>query len=226
MSSLPLSSPVVDRLQHLTRRSFLGDVTRGIGTMALGSLLFPGLARAAETAGLAGMPKLPHFAPKAKRVLCLFQSGGLSHVDLFDGDKLVLHKHAGLEIPASVKGTQRLTGMTSKQSGYPVVPPLMTGKRCGKHGTWISDLLPHTQTIADEICIIKSMYTEAINHDPAITFMNTGNQQPGYASMGAWVTYGPGSNDQDLPAFVVFSSGSKGPSGGNSNCGRGFLPTV
>jgi uncharacterized protein (DUF1501 family) len=223
-----MQHPLDERLHHLTRRSFLGDVTRGIGSVALGSLLFPGLARAAEAIDLTGAPKLPHFAPKAKRVVCLFQSGGMSHVDLFD-DKPMLHQHAGLEIPASVKGNQRLTGMTSRQSAYPVVPPLLGGKRCGKHGTWISDLLPHTQTIADDICIIKSMYTEAINHDPAVTFMNTGNQQPGYASMGAWVSYGLGSENKNLPAFIAMVSQGTGKNPGqpifSRLWGSGFLPS-
>lgn len=154
------------------------------------------------------------FAPKAKRVLCLFQSGGLSHVDLFD-DKPMLHEHAGKELPPSIKGTQRLTGMTSGQSAYPVVPPLKTGKRCGKHGTWISDLLPHIQTLADDICIIKSLHTEAINHDPGITYMNTGNQLPGYASMGAWVSYGLGTVNENLPAFIAMVSQGTGKTRGS-----------
>src|SRR3954462_7542994 len=132
--------PLHERLQHLTRRTFLGDITRGIGSVALGSMLFPGLARAADEATSSGSLKLPNFAPKAKRVLCLFQSGGLSHVDLFD-NKPELKKFAGQEIPASIKGNQRLTGMTSGQTAYPVVPPLADGKLCGKNGTWMSNLL-------------------------------------------------------------------------------------
>src|SRR3954468_2032528 len=222
-----MHAPLHERLQHLTRRTFLGDITRGIGSVALGSMLFPGLARAADEAASSGWLKLTNFAPKAKRVLCLFQSGGLSHVDLFD-NKAMLRQHAGQEIPASVKGTQRLTGMTSGQKAYPVVPPLVEGKRCGKHGTWISNLLPHIQTIADDICIIKSMYTEAINHDPAITYMNTGNQQPGYASMGAWVSYGLGSENKNLPAFIAMVSQGTGKNPGqpifSRLWGSGFLP--
>src|SRR5436190_14338641 len=139
-----MHAPLHERLQHLTRRTFLGDITRGIGSVALGSLLFPSIARAAaEVSDQSSGMKLPHFAPKAKRVLCLFQSEGFSHVDLFD-QKPTLYKFAGQEIPASVKGNQRLTGMTSGQKAYPVVPPLHPGKLCGKHQTWISDLLPHT----------------------------------------------------------------------------------
>jgi uncharacterized protein (DUF1501 family) len=223
-----MNHPLYARQHHLTRRAFLGDVTRGIGSIALGSLLFPELTRAAGVERTGGLPSLPHFAPKAKRVICLFQSGGLSHVDLFD-QKPTLYTYAGQEIPASVKGSQRLTGMTSRQTAYPIVPPLKTGQRCGKHGTWISDLLPHMQGIADDICIIKSLYTEAINHDPAITFMNTGNQQPGYASMGAWVSYGLGSVNQNLPAFITMVSQGTGKNPGqpifSRLWGSGFLPS-
>src|SRR5829696_3522397 len=156
-----MSDPLLDYRRHLTRRSFLGDATRGIGSVALGSLLFPEAAKAAPAAAThrGGLAALPHFAPRAKRVLCLFQSEGVSHVDLFD-DHPALHRYAGEEIPPSVKGTQRLTGMTSGQDAYPVVPPLWGGRRCGQHGTWISDLLPHMQGIADDICLIKSLYTE------------------------------------------------------------------
>jgi len=224
-----MSHPLHDHLRQLTRRTLLGDATRGIGTIALGSLLFPEKASAAEAAATrsGGLPGLPHFAPRAERVLCLFQSGGLSHVDLFN-DHPALHQHAGEEIPPSVKGNQRLTGMTSRQESYPVVPPLREGKRCGQHGTWISDLLPHMQGIADEICIVKSLHTEAINHDPAITYMNTGNQQPGYASMGAWVSYGLGSENEDLPTFVAMVSQGTGKNPGQPIFARlwgsGFLP--
>lgn len=223
-----MHTPLHQRLQHLTRRTFLGDITRGIGSIALGSLLYPSLARAAGDLKNPDGLKLPHFTPRAKRVVCLFQSGGLSHVDLFD-QKPTLYKFAGQEIPASVKGSQRLTGMTSRQSAYPIVPPLMGGKLCGQHGTWISDLLPHMQGIADDICIIKSLHTEAINHDPAITYMNTGNQQPGYASMGSWVSYGLGSENKNLPAFITMVSQGTGKNPGqpifSRLWGSGFLPS-
>jgi hypothetical protein len=217
------------------RRTFLGEATRGLGSIALGSLMFPELSRSAESKiAASGLLGLPHFAPKAKRVVCLFQSGGLSHVDLFD-DKPMLHEHAGQELPPSIKGTQRLTGMTSGQSAYPVVPPLKLGKKCGSNGTWISDLLPNIQGISDDICLIKSLYTEAINHDPAITFMNTGNQQPGYASMGAWTSYGLGTENANLPAFIAMVSQGTGKNrsfrvfGGAGSCPRpikelGFAP--
>jgi uncharacterized protein (DUF1501 family) len=183
--------------------------------MALGALLLESMFGARSAYGAqalaaggsthGGLPGLPHFAPKAKRVLCLFQSEGFSHIDLFD-QKQALYDHAGKDLPASVKGTQRVTGMTSGQGSFPVVPPIAGGKLCGKSGLWISDLMPHLQTVADELCIIKSMNTEAINHDPAVTFMNTGNQIPGYASMGAWASYGLGSENANLPAFIVLVS--------------------
>lgn len=211
-----------------TRRTFLGRAARGVGQIALGSLLFPGLLPGATEARHGGLPGLPHFAPRAKRVLCLFQSGGLSHVDLFD-QKPTLYEQAGKDLPPSIKGTQRITGMTSGQGSFPVRPPLMEGKRCGKGGLWISNLLPHLQTVADDLCIIKSLNTEAINHDPAITFMNTGNQIPGYASIGAWLTYGLGSENENLPAFIAMVSQGSGKNPGqpifSRLWGNGFLPS-
>jgi uncharacterized protein (DUF1501 family) len=175
-----------------------------------------------------GVLGAPHFAPKAKRVLCLFQSEGFSHIDLFD-PKQALWDHAGKDLPASVKGTQRVTGMTSGQGSFPVVPPLMQGKRCGRGGLWISDLMPHLQSVADELCIVKSMTTEAINHDPAVTFMNTGNQIPGYASMGSWISYGLGSENANLPAFITMVSQGSGKNPGqpifSRLWGAGFLPS-
>jgi uncharacterized protein (DUF1501 family) len=221
-------NPIAERFLDLNRRRFLGGISSGIGSIALGSLLSPSNLGATE-ASIRPVPEgFKRFAPKAKRVLCLFQSGGLSHVDLFD-DKPMLHEHAGKELPPSIKGTQRLTGMTSGQSAYPVVPPLKTGKRCGKHGTWISDLLPHIQTLADDICIVKSLHTEAINHDPGITYMNTGNQLPGYASMGAWVSYGLGTVNENLPAFIAMVSQGTGKNPGqpifSRLWGSGFLPS-
>jgi uncharacterized protein (DUF1501 family) len=213
---------------QINRRAFLGRTAGMVGSAALATLM--GGRAGAETARLAteGLPELPHFKPRAKRVLCLFQSEGFSHVDLFDY-KPSLNKWHGKEIPASVKGTQRLTGMTSGQGAYPVVAPMWPGRFCGEQGAWISDLLPHLQTAADELCIVKSMYTEAINHDPAITFMNTGNQQPGYASMGAWVSYGLGSENENLPTFIAMVSQGSGKNPGqpifSRLWGSGFLPS-
>jgi uncharacterized protein (DUF1501 family) len=228
-------NPLDEHLQQVSRRSFLGTTAYGIGATALSTLL-PGFSRTAASAPTIGAEDgparlartLPHFAPKAKRVLCLFQSEGFSHVDLFD-HKSTLDKYHGREIPASVKGDQRLTGMTSGQTSYPVVAPIRGGRLCGEQQTWISDLLPHMQSIADDICLVKSMYTEAINHDPAITFINTGNQQPGYASMGAWVSYGLGSENDNLPTYIAMVSQGSGKNPGqpifSRLWGSGFLPS-
>lgn len=214
------------------RRLFLGQL--GIGGMALHSLLKPGPAwsqLAQDSTGkpsVGGLPGLPHFKPRAKRVVCLFQSGGLSHVDLFD-DKPTLHQHAGKDLPPSIKGEQRLTGMTSGQGAYPVVPAIGGGKQCGQAGLWMSDLLPNLQTVADDLCFVKSVYSEAINHDPAITYFNTGNQQPGYASMGAWISYGLGSENANLPTFIAMVSQGTGKNPGqpvfSRLWGSGFLPS-
>jgi hypothetical protein len=210
------------------RRTFLGDSIRGIGSVALSAMLASDSSAVDLSHQAQSSSALPHFKPTAKRVLCLFQSGGLSHIDLFD-DKPMLHQFAGQEIPPSVKGTQRLTGMTSGQSAYPIVPPLKPGKKSGTSGAWISDLLPHMQTIADDITFIKTLNTEAINHDPAITFMNTGNQLPGYASMGAWVSYGLGTENENLPAFIAMVSQGTGKNPGqpvfSRLWGSGFLPS-
>jgi hypothetical protein len=234
-------NPIQDYQREATRRTFLGATAGAtIGSTALAALL--GSRRLAQASGATagssssaalrsagGLEKLPHFTPKAKRVLCLFQSEGFSHVDLFD-NKPTLAQFHGKDLPSSVKGTQRVTGMTAGQASFPVVQPMWPGRRCGQHGTWISDLLPHIQTIADDICIVKSMYTEAINHDPAITFMNTGNQQPGYASMGAWISYGLGSMNNNLPTFVTLISQGTGKNPGqpifSRLWGNGFLPST
>ena len=210
-----------DTPNRSTRRAFLGR----------SAALLSGVAAACATPTLQSTPRraaLPHFTPRARRVLCLFQSGGMSHIDLFD-DKPTLRRFAGAELPPSVRGTQRVTGMTAGQSKFPVVPPIVGGRRCGNSGLWISDLLPHLQTLADELCLIKSLNTEAINHDPAITFMTTGNQLPGYASMGAWIAYGLGSDNRNLPAFLTMVSQGSGKNPGqpifSRLWGSGFLPS-
>ncbi|MEQ1894172.1 MAG: DUF1501 domain-containing protein [Planctomycetota bacterium] len=215
----------------LARRAFLGAGLNGIGRLALGSLALQGLGAArqgTESARTGGLAALPHFAPRAKRVLCLFQSEGFSHIDLFD-PKQALSDFAGQDLPPSIKGTQRVTGMTSGQASFPVVPPIAGGKRCGESGLWISDLLPHLQTVADELCFVKSLHTDAINHDPAVTYLCTGNALPGYASMGSWVSYGLGSECDDLPAFVVLVSQGSGKNPGqpifSRLWGSGFLPS-
>ncbi|MEO8661913.1 MAG: DUF1501 domain-containing protein [Bryobacteraceae bacterium] len=183
----------------VTRRHFFGKSAMGIGGAALASLLG---GRLEASPGLAG---IPHFPPKAKRVILLHQSGGPSQIDLFDY-KPALKKLQGAELPASVRMGQRITGMTSGQSTLPVASSMFDFKQHGESGTWASNLVPHTAKIVDDIALIRTMHTEAINHDPAITFFQSGSQQPGRPSMGAWVSYGLGSENDNLPAFVVLVS--------------------
>lgn len=185
----------------LTRRHFFGRTALGIGVPALASLLADHAAAQQETAHIIG----PHFAPKARRVIMLHQSGGPSQLDTFDY-KPVLNKLRGIELPASVRMGQRITGMTSGQSSFPVAPSIFSFQQYGANGQWVSELLPHTAKIIDDLALIKTVHTEAINHDPAITFFQSGSQQPGRPSMGAWVSYGLGSENQNLPAFVVLVS--------------------
>ncbi|MBN8422648.1 MAG: DUF1501 domain-containing protein [Verrucomicrobia bacterium] len=178
----------------LTRRQLLGRASAGIGTAALASLLGEGQGFAA-----------PHFAPKAKRVIYLFMHGGPSQLDLFD-HKPGLKKLHGQEMPPSVLGDQRLTGMTSGQKSKPITSSLFNFQQYGQSGAWMSELLPNMGRVADEMCIIRSMNTEAINHDPGVTLLQTGHQQPGRPSFGAWASYGLGSENASLPAFVVLIS--------------------
>ncbi len=214
----------------LTRRQFFGRTAAGIGTMALASLLNERLFGAVGNPTLTSHGVLPelHFAPKAKRVIYLFMSGGPSHIDLFDY-KPALRAHHKQELPASVRMGQRITGMTSGQSSFPCVSPMFEFSQHGQTGTWISELLPHTAEIVDDIAIIKTMNTEAINHDPATTFIQTGHQQPGRPSLGAWLSYGIGTEGQQLPAFIVMisqGSGNKTDQPIFSRLwGSGFLPS-
>jgi hypothetical protein len=186
----------------MTRRQFFSRSATGIGAAALGSLLQPALFGADPGGGILARP---HFAPKAKRVIYLFMHGGPSQLDLFD-HKPGLRELHGQELPASVRGTQRLTGMTSNQKTLPITSSLFNFARHGKSGAWVSELLPHTAKIVDDLCIIHSLHTEAINHDPAVTYLQTGHQQPGRPSFGAWTSYGLGSENKNLPSFVVLIS--------------------
>ncbi|MBI1918060.1 MAG: DUF1501 domain-containing protein [Planctomycetes bacterium] len=211
----------------LTRRHFFGKA--GLGLTALWALLNESSA-AADSGSLAtgGLPGLPHFKPKARRVIYLFQSGAPSQMDLFD-HKPKLHDLRGKDLPDSVRKGQRLTGMTSSQDRFPIAPSLFRFARHGKSGASVSELLPYTAKVADDLCFIKSLHTEAINHDPAITFFQTGAQLAGRPSMGAWLSYGLGSANRDLPAFVALVSQGTG----NPNdqplydrlWGSGFLPS-
>ncbi len=204
----------------LTRRHFFGRASAGVGVAALASLLNND-SRAAESTGLHGFP---NFAPKAKRVIYLFQSGAPSQMDLFDY-KPKLKDLRATELPDSIRQGQRLTGMTSKQESFPVAPSMFNFEKRGESGSWVSDLMPHVAKIADKLCFIKSMHTEAINHDPAITFIQTGAQLAGRPSMGSWLSYGLGSENKDLPAFVAMVSGSGGQPLYDRLWGSGFLPT-
>ena len=187
--------------QEVTRRQFFRRNATGIGAAALGSLLNPDL-----DAGPADSVQPSHFPGKAKRVIYLFMHGGPSQMELFDYKPRLKELNAS-PLPDSVRGDQRLTGMTSNQKSFPVAAPnQFRFQRHGESGTWVSDALPHMAKVIDDVCVIKSMHTEAINHDPAVTLMQTGHQQPGRPSFGAWSSYGLGSENQNLPAFVVLIS--------------------
>ena len=210
---------------QVNRRSFLRQNTAGVGLAALATLLQESQAdnlgaaepKVAATSGL-------HFPARAKRVIYLSQSGAPSQLDLFDY-KPGLKKFHKTELPDSIRQGQRLTGMTSGQKSFPIAASMFKFARQGESGTWMSELLPHTAKIADEICVVKSLFTEAINHDPAITFLQTGSIQAGRPSMGSWISYGLGSENRDLPTFVALTSGAGGQPLYDRLWGSGFLPT-
>jgi hypothetical protein len=220
--------PLHERRLQLTRRHFFGRSATGIGVAALASLLHADRAAAGPRTPTGGLPGLPHFRPRARRVIYLFQSGAPSQMDLFD-HKPLLGDLRATELPDSIRRGQRLTGMTATQTHFPVAPSRFAFARHGRSGAWVSELLPHTARIADDLCFVKSMFTEAINHDPAITFFQTGAQLAGRPSIGAWLSYGLGSENQDLPAFVALvSQGTGNPSDQplyDRLWGSGFLPT-
>jgi hypothetical protein len=211
-----------------TRRHFFGRTATGIGVAALASLLSEDIAAAPKQPDdSSGLPGLPHFAAKAKRVIYLFQSGAPSQMDLFDYKPKLADRRA-TELPDSIRKGQRLTGMTASQESFPIAPSMFKFKQRGESGAWVSDLMPHTAEVADKLCFIKSMHTEAINHDPAITFIQTGAQLAGRPSMGAWLSYGLGSANRDLPSFVAMVSQGAGRAGQplyDRLWGSGFLPT-
>lgn len=223
-------NPHFERNLHLSRRQFFGRAANGIGIAALAGLLQQeGLAASAPGAsGLPHLPGLPHFPPKAKRMIVLWQGGAPSHVDLFD-HKPGLYDKRGQDVPASVRAGARLSTMTSGQAAHPVLPPIKPFQQYGKSGLWLSQMLPHTGSIADDICLIKSMRTDAVNHAPGVTLFLTGSQIPGRPSMGAWATYGLGSATSELPAFCVMTSTDVGKTCGqlfyDYYWGSGFLPS-
>lgn len=217
-------TPQQDRAAYLTRRQFFSRSAVGLGAAALASLLpRPG----AFASGPATLPGLPHFAPRAKRVIYLMQSGAPPHLDTFDW-KPEMEKHRAQEIPASILGGKRFSTMTQSAKKL-VLPPIVGFKQYGQSGAWVSDYLPHTAGIVDDICFIKSMHTESVNHAPGVSFFLTGGEQPGRPSMGAWATYGLGTESENLPGFVVMTSRDKEASCGqifyDFYWGSGFLPS-
>jgi len=198
----------------------------GIGALGLASLLNPtSLSAGTANTDSNGLPGMPHFVSKAKRVIYLFQSGAPSQMDLFD-PKPLLNKMYGEELPDSIRLGQRLTGMTAGQTSFPLAGSLFNFKQYGQSGAWMSELLPYQSKIADELCFIHSMHTDAINHDPAVTFMQTGSQFPGRPSIGSWVNYGLGSENENLPGFIVLITKNGGGQPLYSRLwGNGFLPS-
>ena len=228
-------NPLVENRLLLTRRHFFGLSRLGLGTAALACLMNDERLASAEDAATSpkgmsdgGLSDLPHFTPRAKRVIYLFQSGAPSQIDLFDY-KPKLAELRGTDLPESVRQGQRLTTMTAGQASFPVAPSLFRFARHGESGAWASDLMPHTAKVVDELCFIRSMHTEAINHDPAITFFQTGAQLAGHPSIGAWLSYGLGSGNRDLPMFVAMVSQGTGETDRqplyDRLWGSGFLPT-
>lgn len=223
-------NPDIQQASYLkTRREFLKRTTKGLGAAALGSLLLPNQLFGQSKESLptnGGVLHGFHHAPKAKRVIYLFQSGGPSQIELFDY-KPELRKRWGEEIPDSVRGNQRFTGMLAAQSSFPLVGSAFDFRRHPKTGGYFSSLVPHMEGIAEDICVVNSMHTDAINHEPAVIFMQTGSQTAGRPSMGSWMSYGLGSPNKNLPAFIVLLSKGN-PDTQNLNMqawGNGFLPS-
>ncbi len=222
-----------ENIARVTRRQLFGSAASGVGLAALASLFGSPVARAdggtnAIPRGEAGLPGLPHHPPRAKRVVVLWQGGGPSHVDLFD-PKPLMRKMAGKDIPDTVRGTTRLSTMSSGYGKWPVVPAIKPFMKYGQAGIELSTMLPHVGAMADEICLVRSMNTEAVNHAPGVTFFMTGSQAPGRPSMGSWLAYGLGSETANLPTFVVMTSSDKGKTCGqlffDYYWGNGFLPS-
>ena len=214
-----------------TRRHFFGRTAGGIGTAALASLVNPQLfagTRDGTMDRVGGLEELPHFAPKAKRVIYLFMSGAPSQLDMWDY-KPKMNDWFDKDLPDSIRNGQRITTMTSGQKRFPIAPSTFKFDQHGQHGAWVSELLPHTAGMVDDLAVVKTVNTEAINHDPAITYIQTGSQLPGRPSTGAWLSYGLGSMNENLPAFVVLHSTVNGGFGGQALYARlwgaGFLST-
>jgi hypothetical protein len=220
-----MEKEIIEHALRINRRKFLSRLSLGVGSVALGSLLIPDLFKGGEEDAI--MAGLPHFAPRAKRIIYLFQNGAPSQLDLFDY-KPLLQKMQGEDLPASIRNGQRLTGMTADQTKFPLAGTVFQFNQYGQSRAWLSDLLPHTAKVVDDICFIKTMYTEAINHDPALTFFQTGAQQGNRPSMGSWLSYGLGSENKNLPAFCVLLSKGKGNGQGvySKLWSNGFLDSI
>ncbi|WP_425615326.1 DUF1501 domain-containing protein [Anatilimnocola sp. NA78] len=226
--------PYLQHQLHVNRREFFGRSACGLGTAALASLLArDGLAADPNVAAgpakrVGGLENLPHYAPKAKRVIYLFQNGAPTHADLFDYKPKLKELH-GQPVPEEYTAGKRFSTMTGSPKGKLMLAPIEPFAQHGNSGAWVSNFMPHTAKIVDELCFVKSMHTEAINHAPAITFFLTGGELPGRPSLGAWLSYGLGSETENLPGFVVMTSISKGTSCGqifyDFYWGSGFLPS-
>jgi hypothetical protein len=223
MKTIDLPAAVTEEVQrYYTRRWFFRECGVGLASIALGSILGPRLAGAEAAPADPLAPKAPHFPGKVKRVIYLFMAGAPSHLELFD-NKPELSKWDGKLPPAELLKGYRAAFINPNSA---LLGPKFKFARYGRSGIELSELLPHLGGMADDICVLKAMHTDAFNHAPAQIFMNTGSTQFGRPSIGSWVTYGLGCETRDLPAFVVLSTGSKGTSGGSSNWGAGFLPSV
>ncbi|RCR68252.1 DUF1501 domain-containing protein [Larkinella punicea] len=223
-----MEKELLDHLLTFNRRRFFSKLSLGLGSAALGSLLIPDLfSKNSDSDDPDFIPGIPHFAPKAKRVIYLFQNGAPSQLETFDY-KPKLRELFGKDLPPSVRGGQRLTGFTATQASLPLAGSFVDFKQYGQSRAWVSDLLPHMASIVDDLCIVKSMHTEAINHDPAITFFQTGAQQGNRPSMGSWLSYGLGNENKNLPNFTVLISRGKGNSQGvySKLWSNGFLDSI
>jgi len=223
-----VTDPLTEMHRMATRRELFQRSAAGVGTAALATLLARDGLAAGDAEPTGALPGLPHFAPKAKRVIYLFQNGAPTHVDLFDYKPVLKQRH-GQPVPDSFVAGKRFSTMTGAASGKKLLAPVEPFARHGKSGAWVSTLMPHTAKIADDLCFVKSMHTEAVNHAPAITFLLTGSELPGRPTLGAWQTYGLGSLSDNLPAYVAMTSISKGTSCGqifyDFYWGSGFLPS-
>ncbi len=217
---------LLEQSLHYNRKRFLSQMSLGIGSVALGSLLIPDLFEKKKSEDIL-LNGVPHFAPKAKRIIYLFQNGAPSQLELFDY-KPKLQEMVGQDLPESIRNGQRLTGMTSNQKKFPLAGSVFKFNQYGQSNAWMSELLPHTSKVVDELCIVKSMYTEAINHDPALTFFQTGAQVGNRPSIGSWLSYGLGSENKNLPAFCVLLSKGKGNGQGvySKLWSNGFLDSI